>query len=138
MGALVACAYVLSSAFVAPASGRVGAARAESSVAMQAGGEYTGFVPDMQRRTLMNLVVVAATAVPTLVLLGGYIYYFYPNVGGGGGGATLCGDKSGAPVSLEGWKKTHKYNDRELVQGLKGEATYIVTTEDGIKDFGIG
>jgi cytochrome b6-f complex iron-sulfur subunit len=129
-------AYMLSSAFVAP--GRLGAARAESAVALNAGGEYTGFVPDMQRRTLMNLVVVAATGVPTLVLLGGYLWFFYPNVGGGGGGATQCGDKGGAPVSFEGWKKSHRENERELVQGLKGEPTYIVSTADGIKDFGIG
>jgi len=133
--ALVAC-YMFSSAFVAPGMGQAG--RAESAVSLRAGGEYTGFVPDMQRRTLMNLVVVAATGVPVLVMLGGYIWYIVPNVGGGGGGATMCGDKAGNPVSLEGWKKTHKDNERELVQGLKGEATYIVTTADGIKDFGIG
>mmetsp|Transcript_108723 Transcript_108723/g.272472 ORF Transcript_108723/g.272472 Transcript_108723/m.272472 type:complete len:233 (+) Transcript_108723:90-788(+) len=135
--ALVAC-YMLSTAFVAPSFGRADAGHVESAVSMRAGGEYTGFVPDMQRRTLMNLVVVAATAVPTLVLLGAFAYYFYPNVGGGGGGATVCGDKTGNPVTLEGWKKAHRANDRELVQGLKGDPTWIITTEGGIKDFGVG
>eukprot|EP00420_Gonyaulax_spinifera_P032737 CAMPEP_0197878992 /NCGR_PEP_ID=MMETSP1439-20131203/7220_1 /TAXON_ID=66791 /ORGANISM="Gonyaulax spinifera, Strain CCMP409" /LENGTH=52 /DNA_ID=CAMNT_0043498463 /DNA_START=1 /DNA_END=156 /DNA_ORIENTATION=- len=51
----------------------------------------------------MNLITVAATAVPVAVLLGGYIYYFIPQTGGGGGGASLCGDITGAPVSLDKW-----------------------------------
>jgi len=135
--ALAAC-YMLSIAFVAPSFGRAEMGRAESAVSMRAGGEYTGFVPDMQRRTLMNLVVVAATAVPTLVLLGGYIYYFYPQVSAGGGGPTVAGDINGNPIKLEDWLKTHRPEDRELVQGLKGEATYIITDEGGkIKDFGL-
>lgn len=134
---LAACTYLLASAFVAP-SVRAEVSRDRSPVGLRATGEYTGFVPDLQRRTLMNLVVVAASAVPVLVLLGGYIYYFVPEVGGGGGGATICGDITGAPISLTTWMKTHRDNERELVQGLKGEATYIVTKADGIKDFAIG
>lgn len=130
--ALAAC-YVACMTFVAPT---FGSTRAQSAVTMYS-GEYTGFVPDMQRRMLMNLVTVAASAVPVAVLLGGYIFYFFPQVGGGAGGAIAAGDINGNPISLESWMKTHKDNDRELVQGLKGEATYIVTTKDGIKDFGI-
>lgn len=115
------------------------AARSRSPVILHAGtGQYTGFVPDLQRRTLMNLVVTGVTAVPALVLLGGYLFYFYPNTGSGGGGAVLAGDVNGNPVSLAGWMKTHKENERELVQGLKGEAFYIITTTDGIKDFSVG
>jgi len=133
--ALVACS-LLSSAFVAP-SPPSAAGRGQSAVSLRATGEYTGFVPDMQRRMLMNLITVAATAVPVAVLLGGYIYYFIPQTGGGGGGASLCGDITGAPVSLDKWVKGHKPNDRELVQGLKGDATYLITTETGIKDFAL-
>jgi cytochrome b6-f complex iron-sulfur subunit len=106
---------------------------------MQAGGgEYTGFVPDMQRRQLMNLIVVAAAGVPFTICLGGYIWFFVPQTGGGGGsGATACGDEKGFPVPLDKWVKNHKANDRELVQGLKGEPYYLISTADGIKDFAI-
>uniref|UniRef100_A0A6T9AF87 plastoquinol--plastocyanin reductase n=1 Tax=Pyrodinium bahamense TaxID=73915 RepID=A0A6T9AF87_9DINO len=133
---LVGCSYVLSTAFVAPAW-RAASSRTQSVVAARSTGEYTGFVPDMQRRMLMNLVTVAASAVPVAVLLGGYLYYFIPQVGGGSGGGALCGDVNGNPVKLADWVKGHKPNDRELVQGLKGEATYLISTDDGIKDFAL-
>merc|ERR1711879_469024 len=57
----------------------------------------------------------------------------------GGGGPTTAGDINGNPISLESWLKTHRPEGRELVQGLKGEATYIITAASGdkIKDFGI-
>jgi len=130
------CGYVAVQAFVAPSWGP---ARTQgSSIARQsAGGEYTGFVPDMQRRTLMNLVTVAASAIPVGVMLGGYLYYFYPQVGGGAGGSTVCGDVNGTPITLAGWVKGHKPNDRDLVQGLKGEPAYLISTETGIKDFAV-
>ena len=48
-----------------------------------------------------------------------------------------CLLKDGNPVALDAWVKSHKPNDRELVQGLKGDATYLVSTADGVKDFGI-
>ena len=91
----------------------------------------------MQRRTLMNLVTVAATAVPVALLVGGYAFYFFPQISCGAGGAVAAGYKDGNPVALDAWVKSHKPNDRELVQGLKGDATYLVSTADGVKDFGI-
>jgi len=133
---LAACCYVLSEAFVAPGL-RTASARVSSPVSLRSTGEYTGFVPDMQRRMLMNLVTVAASAVPVLVLLGGYLWYFIPQTGGGGSGAALAGDINGNPIKISDWVKAHKPNDRELVQGLRGEATYLISTEDSIKDFGV-
>lgn len=139
--AAVACWFAVSQAFafVAPALGSLvgSGALAASAVSMQSAGEYTGFVPDMQRRQLMNFVAIAATAIPAGVLIGGYAWYFFPQLGGGAGGALLCGDINGNPVPLATWMKNHKEGERELVQGLKGDAYYIVTKEDGIKDFAI-
>jgi len=138
--ALLAAVWAASTAFVAPTSPRASsvALRGQSAVTMGSGsGEYTGFVPDMQRRVLMNLIVVAVTAVPAGIMIGGFALYFFPRLGGGGGGATAVGDINGNAVSLAGWMKNHKDNDRELVQGLKGDAYYIITTPDGIKDFSI-
>jgi len=138
--ALLGGACLLSTAFVAP--GRAGEAlgpRASSPVALRsASGEYTGFVPDMQRRTLMNLLVVAITAVPALVVLGGYAFYFYPPLPGGGAGGVPAGDVDGNPITLATWMKTHREGDRELVQGLKGEPFYLITKGESIKDFAIG
>jgi len=137
LGVLVmsACCLLLSSAFVAPL--RPPSTSRGQPITLHATGEYTGFVPDMQRRMLMNIITIAVTAVPVAVLLGGYVFYFIPQTGGGGGGAQLCGDITGAPVSLAKWVKGHKPNDRELVQGLKGDATYLISTETGIKDFAL-
>jgi cytochrome b6-f complex iron-sulfur subunit len=133
--ALVACSYLLADAFVAP---MMQPARGTSAVAMRSTGEYTGFVPDMQRRQLMNFVAIAASAIPLGVIIGGYAWYFIPPVGGGGSGAILAGDINGAPVSLTGWIAGHKPGSLpELVQGINGEATYLIAVEGGIKDFGI-
>lgn len=136
---LFAGVWMFSQAFVAPGmrSGTT-SARMQSAIVVAAGsGEYTGFVPDMQRRMLMNFVTVAASAVPAGVLLGGFAFYFFPQLDSGGGGAIKVGDITGASVSLKKWLSGHKPNDRELVQGLKGDAYYIITTEDGIKDFAL-
>eukprot|EP00421_Protoceratium_reticulatum_P011095 CAMPEP_0168402940 /NCGR_PEP_ID=MMETSP0228-20121227/23873_1 /TAXON_ID=133427 /ORGANISM="Protoceratium reticulatum, Strain CCCM 535 (=CCMP 1889)" /LENGTH=73 /DNA_ID=CAMNT_0008416529 /DNA_START=18 /DNA_END=236 /DNA_ORIENTATION=- len=51
--ALVACSCLLACAFVSP-PWRAPAPRGQSVVAARSTGEYTGFVPDMQRRMLMN------------------------------------------------------------------------------------
>lgn len=46
-------------------------------------------------------------------------------------------DSFGNDVKLKAWVASHQPNDRQLVQGLKGDATYLVSTESGVKDFGI-
>ncbi|CAE7287452.1 PKAR, partial [Symbiodinium microadriaticum] len=75
-------AFVSAMAFVAP---QAPPARGTlSAVQMQAGGEYTGFVPDLQRRQLMNFVLVTTAGIPVLVALGCYLWYFVPPVAGGG------------------------------------------------------
>eukprot|EP00440_Ansanella_granifera_P018437 gb/GFBE01020022.1/.p1 GENE.gb/GFBE01020022.1/~~gb/GFBE01020022.1/.p1 ORF type:complete len:225 (+),score=55.25 gb/GFBE01020022.1/:1-675(+) len=131
--ACLMAASCFASAFVGPQS----MAPRAPAVQLQAGGEYTGFVPDMQRRQLMNFVVVASSAIPVLVLLGGYAWYFFPPVSSGSGGAQTCGDVNGNPITFDSWVKGHRDNDRELVQGLKGEPFYIISTADGIKDFAL-
>jgi len=36
------------------------------------------FVPDMQRRTIMNLVLLGGAAVPVGWMGGGFVYFFVP------------------------------------------------------------
>eukprot|EP00929_Paragymnodinium_shiwhaense_P119011 TRINITY_DN908_c0_g3_i4.p1 TRINITY_DN908_c0_g3~~TRINITY_DN908_c0_g3_i4.p1 ORF type:complete len:232 (+),score=59.63 TRINITY_DN908_c0_g3_i4:66-761(+) len=135
--ALAAGLYVAADAFV---SGFAGAASSETlrgaALARTAGGEYTGFVPDMQRRTLMNVVITAASAIPVGVILGGLLWYLYPPMPKSGGGELICGDKVGNPIAIADWKANHTEKSvPELVQGYNGDPFYVFSTSDGIKDF---
>jgi cytochrome b6-f complex iron-sulfur subunit len=97
-----------------------------------------GFVPDMERRVIMNALLVGATAVPGLWLAGGYAYFFAPPGGGGGGGGVTARDALGDDVTVEKWLATHPAGDRKLVEGLKGDATYlIVTPEKKIENYAL-
>jgi len=138
--ALLVCVCLSSDAFVgAPAPGAGRALRGGSvSLAAVDGAKpaYKGFVADMPRRNLMNLVIVGTVLVNAVIVVGAYALYFLPVTGGGGGGSAAQ-DKQGKTISIQGWLSTHKEGDRELVQGLKGEPTWLVTTKDGVKDFGM-
>merc|ERR1719313_1634508 len=48
----------------------------EKKIAMLATAD--GFVTDMQRRTIMNLVLLGGAAVPVAWLGGGFVYFFIP------------------------------------------------------------
>jgi cytochrome b6-f complex iron-sulfur subunit len=96
------------------------------------------FVPDMQRRTIMNLVLLGGAAVPVAWLGGGFVYFFVPPGGGGGGGGLVAKDALGDDVTVAGWTKTHAAGDRSLVQGLKGDAHYLIVEADGsIRDYAL-
>jgi len=113
---------------------QVSAARA-STVAM---ASADGFVPDMQRRTIMNLVLLGGAGVPVLWLLGGFVYFFVPPSGGGGGGGLTAKDANGDDVTAAEWAKLHPFPDRSLVQGLKGDAHYLIVKADGsLEDYAI-
>jgi cytochrome b6-f complex iron-sulfur subunit len=96
------------------------------------------FVPDMQRRTIMNLVLLGGAAVPVAWLGGGFVYFFVPPGGGGGGGGLVAKDALGDDVTVAGWTKAHAAGDRSLVQGLKGDAHYLIVEQDGtIRDYAL-
>jgi len=79
----------------------------------------------------MNALTVGAVGLPALSTIGPYLYYFYPPQTGGGGGAIGALDAIGNPVTTESWFKTHKKNARDLVQGIKGDPTYLIVNDDG-------
>lgn len=97
----------------------------------------TGMVPDMAKRTLMNYILLGSVAGAVGSLAGPFLFFFVPAGVGGGSSGVTAKDRNGDDVKLATWKAAHKAGDYELVQGLKGDATYLVSTEDGIKDFGI-
>jgi len=103
------------------------------SVKMEAGpGEV--FVPDMPRRNAMNAILVGAVGVSALGLAVPYISFFLPpGFGqGGGGGGVIAKDALGADVTVKGWLDSHQGGARELVQGLKGDATYLILDENKV------
>merc|ERR1719443_1736171 len=95
-------------------------------------------VPDMQRRTIMNLILLGGAGVPVLWLAGGFIYYLIPPGGGGGGGGLTAKDANGDDVKVADWAKANPYPGRALVQGLKGDAHYLIAEADGkLRDYAI-
>jgi hypothetical protein len=88
------------------------------------------FVPDMQRRTIMNLVLLGGAGVPVLWLGGGFIYFLVPPSGGGDGGGVTARDALGADVLAAKWISSNPYPSRALVEGLKGDAHYLIVKED--------
>ena len=54
------------------------------------------------------------------------------------GGGLVAKDALGDDVTVEGWLSTHLPGDRSLVQGLKGDATYLIVKEDKtIEEYGL-
>jgi cytochrome b6-f complex iron-sulfur subunit len=95
------------------------------------------FIPDMEKRSLMNLILLGSIGASVACLGGPFIYFFYPAISSGGGGGLTAKDANGDDVTLKSWLETHKDGERALVQGLKGDATYLVTEGAGIRDYGI-
>lgn len=85
----------------------------------------------------MNLILFTSAASTVGGLALPYILFFIPRDTGGAGGGLVAKTKAGEDITLKDWKAKYRTGDRELVQGLKGDATYLITTDDGVKDFGI-
>lgn len=105
---------------------------------MKNAGKYTGFVPDMQRRTFMNVLMVSSALIsfsPLVYILWHYVYPRQPE--GGSNAGVAAADKNGDPVTLSAWLKGHKTKERDLVQGLAGNPTWLITTEGGVADFAL-
>tara|TARA_Y100001968_G_scaffold271424_1_gene263034 strand:- start:809 stop:1336 length:528 start_codon:yes stop_codon:yes gene_type:complete len=95
-------------------------------------------VPSMGRRQFMNLLTFGTVTGVALGALYPVANYFTPARAGGGGGGSSAKDELGNPVTASGWLSSHPEGDRSLVQGLKGDPTYlIVEGEEAITDYGI-
>jgi cytochrome b6-f complex iron-sulfur subunit len=84
------------------------------------------FVPDMARRQTMNAILTGAIGVSVLGLAVPYLSFFVPPSAGGGAGGLVARDALGNDITVAGWKESHQGGARELVQGLKGDATYLI------------
>jgi len=88
------------------------------------------FVPDAEKRGVMNLILLGSVAATVGCLGGPFLYYFYPAGVGGGTGGVTAKDALGDDVTFAGWLSTHQVGERKLVQGLKGDATYLIIKDD--------
>lgn len=111
----------------------------QTQLKMNVADSFVDFVPDMQRRTIMNCILLASAAVPVGWLGGGFIYYFVPPSGGGDAQAgQLALDANGDAVLEKSWINKHPYPERSLVQGLKGDAHYLIVKQDNtLEDYAI-
>ncbi|KAK9915570.1 hypothetical protein WJX75_000961 [Coccomyxa subellipsoidea] len=95
-------------------------------------------VPDMQKRTTMNLLLLGATSLPVGYMAFGFISLLVPPKVAGTAGGQIAKDAAGNDVKSSKWLASHKTGDHSLVQGLKGDATYLVVTDKNeIEKFGI-
>eukprot|EP00210_Caulerpa_lentillifera_P005213 g4980.t1 len=95
-------------------------------------------VPDMNKRVLMNWLLVGSAGIPIGLMAVPYFSFFVPVGTGGAGGAQVAKDALGNDVTVEGWTKTHLPGDRSLTQGLKGDPYYLIVNENGgIENFGL-
>ncbi|MCP9786622.1 cytochrome b6-f complex iron-sulfur subunit [Cyanobium sp. N5-Cardenillas] len=97
-----------------------------------------GEVPDLSRRQLLNLLtfgVVTGVALGALYPVG---RFFAPPRAGAVLGGVVARDELGSPITATGWLAQHGQGDRSLVQGLKGDPTYLIVGGDGaIGSFGL-
>ena len=88
-------------------------------------------VPDLGRRQFMNLLTFGTITGTVLGASYPIIKYFIPPSSGGGGGGVTAKDALGDNVVATAFLAEHQPGDRELVQGLKGDPTYLVVKEEG-------
>ncbi len=92
----------------------------------------------MGRRQFMNALTGGAVAVTTLGALYPVVKYFIPPSSGSSSGGVTAKDALGNDVAVSAFLENHAPGDRTLVQGLKGDPTYLVVTEDKtIADYGL-
>ena len=95
-------------------------------------------VPSMGRRQFMNFLTFGAVTGTALGALYPFVSYFIPTSSGSTGGGLTAKDALGNDIVFSEYVKTHVAGDRSLAQGLKGDPTYLVVTEDmGIANYGI-
>lgn len=92
----------------------------------------------MGRRQFMNLLAFGSATGVALGALYPVVRYFLPPSAGGAGGGTTAKDELGNDVKLDGFVAKHGTGDRVLVQGLKGDPTYLVMESDAaIAEYGL-
>lgn len=77
------------------------------------------FVPDMNRRAAMNLILAGSVGVTVLGLAVPYLSFFAPPSENGGGSRVISKDSDGNEVTVKSWLATHTAGSRDLAEGIK-------------------
>jgi len=92
----------------------------------------------MGRRQFMNLLTFGTVTGVALGVFYPVVNYLIPPASGAAGGGTVAKNELGNDVSVSKFLDSHNVGDRTLVQGLKGDPTYIVVeSKEAIADYGI-
>ena len=95
-------------------------------------------VPDLGRRQFMNLLTFGTITGTVLGASYPIIKYFIPPSSGATGGGITAKDALGKDVEVTAFLEEHNPGARVLVQGLKGDPTYLVVkNEGGLESYGI-
>lgn len=90
-----------------------------------------GEVPDLAKRRTMNLLLFGAASSVAASCLYPLGMFFVPRKAGGAGGGVVAKDALGNDVKKADYLKSHPAGSRQLVQGLKGDATYLIVNDQG-------
>jgi len=89
------------------------------------------FIPDIEKRKLMNSILLTSVYGSCGTLAVCYVNFFVPpGLNNNKNSGLIAKDKNGDDIIKSDWVKTHSYPSRALVQGLKGDAYYLITTKD--------
>lgn len=94
---------------------------------------------DQERRNLMNLILLGSATITVGGLAVPYLSFFVPPTSPNAGGAIAAKDALGHDIDAMSYLASHPAGDRSLVQGLSGDATYLIIDDDSgaFKDFGL-
>eukprot|EP00182_Erythrolobus_australicus_P005834 CAMPEP_0185832606 /NCGR_PEP_ID=MMETSP1353-20130828/2179_1 /TAXON_ID=1077150 /ORGANISM="Erythrolobus australicus, Strain CCMP3124" /LENGTH=178 /DNA_ID=CAMNT_0028530799 /DNA_START=146 /DNA_END=682 /DNA_ORIENTATION=+ len=87
-------------------------------------------VPDMAKRRTMNLLLAGAVGAPATIGLGLYAGFFVPPKAGGAGGGLAAKDALGNDIKATKFLEKRRAGERELVQGLKGDAYWLIAGDN--------
>lgn len=92
----------------------------------------------MNKRNIMNLILLGGIGLPATGLAVPYALFFVPVSTGGGSGGQAAKDALGNDVKVNEWLKAHPKGDRSLTQGLKGDPTYLIVNGEGnVESYGL-
>lgn len=95
-------------------------------------------VPDLSRRQFMNLLTFGTITGTALGAMYPIVKFFIPPIAGGGGAGVIAKDALGNDVKASEFVAARVAGDRSLAQGLKGDPTYIIVSEDkAIASYGL-
>lgn len=83
------------------------------------------FVPDMDRRTAVNLILAGAIGVNVLGLAVPYLAFFAPPSSGASASRVTAKDITGSDITVKSWLATHTAGSLELAEGLKVGALLV-------------